>query len=546
MAVFLAVYKRAEMNEGITSPLAGDEKIAQEQGYEDSLEKRYLYKLSTNFLGLGVNLVTQAIIPRGLGPKAYGDFCFLSNFFVEMVGFFDMGTSTGFYTKLSQRPKESNMVLFYFYFFGIASLLIIACVAFARSISIHTHIWPAQEPRYIYFAAAWGVIYWAAQILSQMADAYGLTVPGERIRIFQKFLGMVSIVFLYYISWITLTSFFLYQYFLMLLGGGLLVRAMRGGGYSLGSVMRLSAEQSKKYLLEFYLYSQPLFIYSLIGLATGILDRWLLQRYSGSVQQGFYGLSYQIGAICFLFTNAMVPLLWREFSIAFYRNDIPQMAILFRRYVPLLYSIAAFFSCFIALQADKVIKLLGGSKYEGAVMAVTIMAFYPIHQTYGQLSSSIFFAAGQTKIYRNIGVLFMLIGLPLTFFLIAPGGRWGGMNAGAAGLAVKMVTINFIAANVKLFFNIRLLKLSFWKYLAHQLFSIGCLTLIAALATFGTDSVIGGYCGDIVRLIISGILYALTVIIVTYFRPELFGLRKQDVRNAVQELIIRKASVIKE
>jgi len=42
----------------------------------DSLKKRYFFKLFSNFSGMAISLVTQAIIPRGLGPKNYGDFNF--------------------------------------------------------------------------------------------------------------------------------------------------------------------------------------------------------------------------------------------------------------------------------------------------------------------------------------------------------------------------------------------------------------------------------------------------------------------------------------
>ena len=129
-----------------------------------------------------------------------------------------------------------------------------------------------------------------------------------------------------------------------------------------------------------------------------MVDRWLLQVFSGSVQQGLYGLSYQIGAICFLFTGAMTPLITREFSIAYAKQDIPHMAYLFRRYIPLLYGIAAFFSCFIAMQAENVAYIFGGAKFHDAALAIAIMSLYPIHQTYGQLGSSVFYATAQTRL----------------------------------------------------------------------------------------------------------------------------------------------------
>src|SRR3990172_9100363 len=77
---------------------------------EDSLKKRYLFKLGTNLIGMVIGIITQAIIPRGLGPKAFGDFSFLRDFFTQFVGFFDMGTSIGFYTKLSQRQKDIGII----------------------------------------------------------------------------------------------------------------------------------------------------------------------------------------------------------------------------------------------------------------------------------------------------------------------------------------------------------------------------------------------------------------------------------------------------
>lgn len=270
-----------------------------------------------------------------------------------------------------------------------------------------------------------------------------------------------------------------------------------------------------------------------MGLITGILDRWLLQVFSGSVQQGFFGLSYQIGALCFLFTSAMTPLLMREFSIAFGNKDLTQMSVLFRRYIPLLYSIAAYFSCFIALQADKVIYIFGGNKYKGAIMAVTIMAFYPIHQTYGQLSGSVFYATGQTALYRNIGVIFMLIGLPVTYFLIAPPEKMG-LNAGATGLAIKMVFIQFIAVNVQLYYNAKLLKLSFWKYLGHQILSVGCLLVIATIVTLGVDKVLGISERIISSFLLAGVFYTLMVICLVYSLPVIFGLKRQDVKSLIE------------
>jgi O-antigen/teichoic acid export membrane protein len=273
----------------------------------------------------------------------------------------------------------------------------------------------------------------------------------------------------------------------------------------------------------------------LVGLIVGILDRWLLQIFSGSVQQGFFGLSYQIGAICFLFTSAMTPLITREFTVAFGHNDLQQMAHLFRRYIPMLYAIAAFFSCFVAVQADKVTLILGGNQYKEATTAVMIMAFYPIHQTYGQLSGSIFYATGQTRLYRNIGIIFMLIGLPLTYFLIAPVDKMG-LNTGATGLAIKMVLLQLFWVNAQLYFNSKLLKLPFLRYLLHQVFSVGILLAIAYVSTIATNIIPGLPGNFIIHFIITGIIYTFAVAIAALFIPQIFGIKRDDISMITKKI----------
>lgn len=505
---------------------------------QDSLKKRYLAKLFTNLIGLAISLVTAGIIPRGLGPKSYGDFHFLSNFFDQIVSFLDMGTSIGFYTKLSQRQQDHGLVSFYVAFAGLVSFLLFLFVGCVAATGKYSLLWPDQKLFYIYLAVIFGILTWFVQILNKMTDAYGVTVSSELAKIIKKGIGLAIILALFFTKQLNLTHLFFYHYVILLFLAAAFIWIMERHGYSIWQNWKLSLSKIKAYTKEFYDYSHPLFVYALVGLIVGILDRWLLQYFSGSVEQGFYGLSFRIGAICFLFTGAMTPLIMREFAIAFDKKNIPEMARLFRRYIPMLYAIAAYFACFIAVEASKVTYIIGGEKFEHATLPVMIMAFYPIHQTYGQLSGSIFYATGQTKLYRNIGVTFMILGLPLIYFLIAPV-KMMGLNAGATGLAIKMVALQFIWVNVQLWFNARLLKLRFWRYMGHQIVSVGCLLGCAAVAMFCVDCWFGLNEKIVLSFLLSGFLYSLIVMGMIYFQPIIFGLRRQDIHSLIQ-LSMRK------
>lgn len=495
-----------------------------------SLKKRYTAKLSANMVGLVISMATQAIIPRGLGPKAYGDFNFLSNFISQLMPFFTLSTSIGFYTKISQRQNEFGLISFYFQFSVLAFITLFVFVSGSQLIHLNDLLWIDQSIGYVYMAIVWGGLTWMVQLLTQIADAYGLTVSTEIARIFQKFVGIVILFLLCSLSHLNLTLFFLYHYVILLFLAITFISIFSRNGHSLLRNWRLRKEQVRIYIKEFYEYSNPLVVYSLIGMIVGILDRWLLQKFAGSIQQGFFGLSYQIGTICFLFTSAMTSLIIREFSIAYANNDLNQMRMIFQRYIPFLYSIAAFFGCFACIQADKITYIFGGTKFAGASMPVAIMALYPIHQTYGQLSGSIFYATGQTALYRNIGIVIMLAGSLFAYIMIAPSNVMG-LEAGATGLAIKFVVLQFIGVNVQLWFSVRFLKLQFWRFFVHQLLCLTCLLLLSFWIKGMVDDVSMLYNKRIISFLVSGVLYTLTIVVLSYFFPAIFGLKKKDVRG---------------
>jgi len=369
-----------------------------------------------------------------------------------------------------------------------------------------------------------------------MTDAYGLTVPAEKARVFQKVLGVILIVLLYISGQLSLRNYFYYQYVILFLIGAMFIWIMQFKGYSFSKGWKLSLDKLKSYSKEFYHYSHPLFVTSVAGLLVGVLDRWLLQVFGGSVQQGFFGFSYQIGTLCFLFVGAMSPLLMREFSIGFGNKDLKQIASLFRKYIPLMYAITAFIACFVAVQAAKVIYIIGGEKYSQAVIPVTIMAFAPIHQTYGQLSSSVLLAAGKTRLHRNIDIIFMLTGLPVAYFLIAPKQLWG-VDAGATGLAIKTILYQLFLVNTYLFFNTKLINLNFWKYIGHQIVSVACFVLIAVFSTSCIDRVLLRN-NEIIMLkfLLAGFLYTSLVIALIFYFPILFGINRQDMQLLLSKI----------
>lgn len=508
---------------------------------EDTLGRRYAFKLGSSAASLGANIVIQAIVARGLGPRAFGDFSFLTSFFQQVVSFVDLWTTPAFFVKLSQRPREFGLIAFTLTVMGAAALLLVGgVIAIPRDAAIRADLWPGQEVRYVVLAAVWAVLMWLVQLLGNVADAYGTTVRAEKARVYQKLLGLAIIFGLYALDRLQLTTYFAAHYVMLAFLIACFARLMFGAEYARGASWRLPLARVRAHAGEFAHFSHPLFLMGAVGLVATLADRWMLQFFAGSVEQGFYGLSYQVGVVCFVFSGAMTPLIIREFSIAHGNRDLARMSQLFRDYIPPLYSMAAFIGCFLAVESAKVVVLFGGSGYAGAATAVAVMSFYPIHQTYGQLSGSVFMATGQTTLYSRIGVVFLLLGLPLTYVLVAAAPSVG-LEVGATGLAVKMVAIQLVAVNVQLYFNAKLLGLRFHRYLGHQIVSVAVLVAVALLAMLLVDRWLLPSGPTAVNFGASGVIYTAVVAAIAHAAPRVMGLKREQLNKLA--VLVRRGNV---
>jgi O-antigen/teichoic acid export membrane protein len=269
---------------------------------------------------------------------------------------------------------------------------------------------------------------------------------------------------------------------------------------------------------EFLSFSSPLLILNIISIIFGLFDIWLLQKLGGSEQTGFYSLAYGIAAMCFLFTSAMTPIITREFAKAYEEKNLKQIKNLFSKYIPMLYSIAAYFGVFISFQSENLLVIFTDEKFLDAYLVLVIMAFYPIHQTYGQLSGSIFYVTEQTRLVRNIGIISSVFGVALTILFIYF------LQLGAVGLAWKMVIIQIISVNIQLYFNSKFLKLRLFDFIYHQVLSL----LFFVLIIFLTNFIMISLENKLMEFLISGLIYTVFVTIGTLIMPNIFGLNKEN------------------
>ena len=514
------------------------------QGKTPTLARRYLFKLLANVAAVPVYLAMEAILPRALGPKMYGDYSFATNLFYQMAGFLDMGTSTCMYNALSRRQTEGTLISFYMRICLLVLLIVLgAGLVIAGIPQAGAVLMPGVELWLIPLAAFWAYLTWWCQVMRSMNDGIGATVPSELVRTTISLLAVGALCVLFALDLLDIYTLFGQQYVMLgltAIGYWLVTNRCGKGTWEEGGRLswKLTKERFRAYCREFYDYSNPLFVKALIAFLMLAVERWLLQWFNGSTEQGFFSLSQKVSMACLLFVTAMTPLLMRELSIAWGQKDLPAMGRLVDRFAPLLYVVAAYFSCFTLIEAPAVVDIFGGAEYVAAVVPVQIMALYPLHQAYGQLATSIFHATGRTKVLRNIQVLELCYGLVTAWVLLAPSSLYG-FGCGATGLAIKTVCVQFVTVNLYLWLASRFVPLHYLRNLCHQVWSVLILLGLALASRWATLQLGVGDSLSLVRFFCSGVLYTVLVAGTAVALPALVGLGRKELKDLVKRFTAR-------
>jgi O-antigen/teichoic acid export membrane protein len=517
---------------------------------DSSLKNRFAFKLASNVGSAFLGLAAMAVVPRALGPADYGRFEFLSMNFKLILDSLTLHVPTAFFNWISRKAHKEDAdvsVGVTLYVVAAAILLFLGIIAISIESGLHATLWPDIPPVYLWEGFGLTVVVFLFQLCTYLADGKALTVVLEKQRLAQNTARTGLFLLLAGFGLLSLHTYFASQILVAGIAAAVaIVWLYRKKAFTLKVVKPWLFPPSEitRYVTFLKGYVRPLVVLVAVGFLLNYFDRWFLQFIGGSSQYGYFGLSDRLGAVAIIFTTAMTPLLTREFAFAYEEADKIRLAGLFDR-IRIFLFLAAATSCFLSVSSAPLIDIIGGDKFKGAVIPMSIMALYPIHQTFGQLSSSLMIATGQTGLYAKIGIFCAIAGIPVTYFLMAPPTyAIPGMGIGATGLAIKMVVMNVLGTNIQLFYNTRYLDTSFVKWVVLQLKVVVLLYAAAWAAYFVINRVPGDLLlglnflhlapatfGTIVRFGLAGLTYLAMVAVLVVAAPELAGVGKDEFRQ---------------
>jgi O-antigen/teichoic acid export membrane protein len=443
-------------------------------------KQKYILKLISNIIFLLSNLGIQYVLTRKISPEEYGNFYYLTNIMFQIVIFFDMGTSSFYFNKISINNEDHKVEFFYRKIIVFLTFIALAFIYILDLLNFSEILFNQKSISIIYLAMIHALLTWYLQIFSQKIDALQLTIKFEKIKIVHKIFTfgiLLIIVFLNILSFIVLFVYFISIILVLLLVALIIINNSRKQKLN---EFKINSDDYKTLLQEFKSFSFPLLISSVIGIMINIFDRWYLQFNAGSIEQGYFSLSTQLSSISLIFTTALIPLFMNRVAKYYSQKNFSNLKVIFEKNIALFFVISAYFSIYLSFNADFLIKVIAGDYFESASRVLLILAIYPIHQTYGQITGAFLLATGNTKIFRNLSIITFLISIPLTFIFI--GQSQISLNLGSYGLAIKMVIVQFFIVNIQLYFVTRIVNSKFLKNLLKQIIILGLIYLIAIIA----------------------------------------------------------------
>ncbi len=500
--------------------------------HQDSFSGRYVIKLSSSIVIAAINAIIQLLLPRALSVETYGMYSYNLNIFTSVVILANLSTSNAMVSKLAQRNKERGIIYFYLQFFFIISVILNIFVIGLYVAGDISRFFKGQTIYLVLLGLNAAVLNKLLSDVISMYDAMAISRFPAILQVMLKVIMCICISAGYFIGTLNLYVFYLLQSIITFIIIGILICALLKEHKN-----RYREEHNynyKKYLIEFYHFCQPLILASCWAQLMIIIMNWILMNYAGKSEQAMYGVALQINVVIGYVFSPYAELLKREFAVI----EDNEVKIQYKLYQSLqhMYWLAAYFSIYIFLCADWIVPFLFGDDYIGAITPTRIIMIYTLYQAWGQVGGSFLLATERTKrqalftsISQTLILLCVLIfQIPNIFF---PKGL------GAEGIALNYMVSNFLSTVILISYCINVSKIRYRAMIGIQvqtLFICIVASCIGKLAAIIFASNLVGSIGVIMKILISGTIYTVIIMMILWIFPEMIGLTRERITEKLR------------
>lgn len=501
-----------------------------------SLKARVLVSVGSNGLRATLGFVSGLLIARGLSPSGYGDLMFLTGSFVAIRLLLDMGSSNAFYTFLSRQAQGLRFYSFYISWLVIQLMIMLLLVSVVIPPGLFERVWLGHNRKIVMIALLAAFMQQQVwQTVNQIGESMRKTVKVQLLNL------SIATIYLVIVSLLLATGRMSAETILLLM----IVQYAAATFFAYwflrdGQVVSVVEEISfKEIVWKYWIYCKPLVILSLATFLYDFADKWMLQKFGGATQQGYFQIASQFANVSLLATTSILSIFWKEIAAAWEKRDHARIATLYYKVSRGLVMLGAILSGLFLPWSKQIVMLSLGQAYAQAWPVLAIMFLYPIHQSMGQIGGTMFLASGQTQKYMLVSTAVMLASIPFSYLMLAPkGGAVPGLGMGALGIAIKMVLLGIVSVNIQAWV---IARFSGWKF--DWIFQAIGIPLMVGAGYFAKMFVgmmwnLEGLnpAGLVVPVIVSSLVYVGLTLWIVWLLPSLIGMEREEIKHSLRRL----------
>jgi O-antigen/teichoic acid export membrane protein len=400
--------------------------------------------------------MTGVLLARFLGADDYGTLVFLIATSISLKQLLDLGSSSAFFTFLSQETRSIKFIFQFLTFFFVKYFLLSLAILFIMPTVWLSKVWLGNSALIIVvalIAISMQNDFW--QIASQLLESQRKTTKAQLFFVTFQLIHFFCIFILFYEKQLTVFNYLILIGLLWLVAGVIAIVNYKPIQHSYASLSKAPG------ISDYINYCLPIAPVILITFIGEFLDRWMLQNWAGSRQQAYFSVSAQIASISLLMTASFIKIFWKEVAEEFHNGNIQEALELYLMARKIIFFGGVFIAAIFIPWTSEILVFLFGDTYLLAGTALIFLMIYSIHQSIGQIDSAFLMASGKTNIGFGVNMWLIPIGLFISYIFISKFNfQLGGFDLGAAGLAMKMViiqlmTVNIIGINIQKKFNIK-------------------------------------------------------------------------------------------
>lgn len=497
---------------------------------QDEFRYRYIVKVGSSIAIALLNMIIQLILPRALSVEEYGYYTYNLNVFTSVVMLANLSTSNAFIAKYSKRNQEIGLIYFYLKFFAIVALGLNIAVFIFFKCGISGNAFAGQTIEIVLLGLEASII---SKLLTDCISIYDAAAISRFPAILQIILKMtvsVVIVLGYFANRLDLTFFYITQTSITFLIIVILLYAI------IMEQKRVYQDKivhsTKEYIREFYVFCKPLVLATIVAQIFTIIMNWALMKWSGAVEQAMFGAAWQLNTLVGYVFSPYAELSKREFAIVSGEKKILTKKV--DQAMKLMVWMTTYFAIFIAVNAEWILPIIYGDKYNDAKIVTGLIMIYTIYQAWGQITGAYLIALEKTKVNAVISILGQVMTIIFVILFQIPNVFFPN-RLGALGIALNYLLTNIVTTYLSVIYIYYSLNMSCIRIFLNHLVPI-LLCSISAIFVRGICNELfqeNSLMHFVIKTMISGIIYTGVFLGAIFIKPQLVGMDKRIFANTI-------------